>query len=184
MGFPKIWIIFLIALGIFYLSIITLAETQEQYTGRRISLDFRDADIRNVLKLIAEVADVNIVLGEEVRGRITIRLIDVTWEQAVEVILQSQSLAMVGIGNVIQIATLEKIRREKETELASKRAKERMEDLITEVIHLKYAIPKDMVPIIKSFLSERGSMSAYERTNTLIIRDIPENIEAIKELFR
>ena len=85
-----------------------------QYTGRKISLDFVDADIRNILTLIAEVSGLNIVVGDDVRGRVTIRLLEVPWDQALEVILQSQSLGMVRVGNVIRIAPLEKLRRESE----------------------------------------------------------------------
>jgi type IV pilus assembly protein PilQ len=183
MKFKKIWIAFLIGLSILYLSLSPLAQTSEQYIDRKISLDFKDADIRNILKLIAGVAGFNIVLGEEVKGRITMRLVNVSWNEALEVILQSQSLGMVGIGNVVQISSLERLKREEEALLASKRAKERMEDLRTEMIRLKYAKANDMVPVIKIFLSERGHVSADERTNTLIIKDRSENIEVIKNLF-
>jgi len=150
----------------------------------KISLDFKDADVRNILKLIAEVSGFNIVLGDDVKGRVTIKLVDVFWDQALEVILQSQSLGMVKIGNVIQIASLEKLRKEEEIRFASERAKEKLEDLRTEMIRLKYAKANDMVPVIKIFLSERGAVIADERTNTLVIRDIPKNIETIKNLFR
>ena len=155
-----------------------------QYTGRKISLDFVDADTRNILTLIAEVSGLNIVVGDDVRGRVTIRLLEVPWDQALEVILQSQSLGMVRVGNVIRIAPLEKLRRESEDELTSKRAQEKLGDLITEMIHLKYASARDMGPVVKNFLSERGTVSVDERTNTLIVRDISKNIEEIRKLFR
>jgi len=183
-GFRRIWISLLILICLLSSSSSLIAQPSRQFTGRKITLDFKDADIRNILRLIAEVSDLNIVIGNEVKGRVTIKLVEVPWEQALEVILQSQSLGMVRIGNVIRIAPIEKLRREEETRLASKRAKEKMEDLRTEMIHLKYAIASDMVPVVKNFLSERGTVSVNERTNTLIIRDIPENIEAIKDLFR
>lgn len=143
-----------------------------------------DADLRNILRLIAEISELNIVAGDDVKGRVTIRLVDVPWEQALGVILQSQSLGMVRVGNVIRIAPVERLRREEQDRLASERAKEKLEDLKTEMIHLKYAIAQDMIPVVKNFLSERGSVSADDRTNTLIIRDTPKNIEEIKDLFR
>lgn len=143
-----------------------------------------DADLRNILRLIAEISELNIVAGDDVKGRVTIRLVDVPWEQALEVILQSQSLGMVRVGNVIRIAPIERLRREEQDRLASERAKEKLEDLKTEMIHLKYAIAQDMIPVVKNFLSERGSVSADDRTNTLIIRDTSKNIEEIKDLFR
>ena len=147
-------------------------------------MDFVDADIRNILRLIAEVSGLNIVVGDDVRGGVTIRLLEVPWDQALEVILQSQLLGMVRVGNVIRIAPLERLRREREDELASQRGREKLADLRTEFIHVKYASARDMVPVVKHFLSVRGTARAHERTNTLIIRDISKNIEEIRELFR
>lgn len=184
MRFRGIWIPILILISILSSSSSLTAQPSRQYTGRKITLDFKDADIRNIFRLIAEVSDLNIVIGDEVKGRVTIKLVEVPWDQALEVILQSQSLGMVKIGNVIRIAPIEKLRKERETGLASKRAQEKMEDLRTEMIHLKYAIAGDMVPVVKNFLSERGTVNVDQRTNTLIIRDTSENIEAIKDLFR
>lgn len=160
------------------------AQPLKQYTGPKISLDFVGADIRNILTLIAEVSGSNIVVGKNVRGSMTIRLFEVPWDQALEVILQSQSLGMARVGNVIRIAPLEKLRREREDDLASKREREKLADLRTDLIHLKYASARDMVPVVKKFLGERGTVSADEGTNTIIIRDIPENIEGIRDLFR
>jgi type IV pilus assembly protein PilQ len=175
---------FLITISIFATNPNLLAQPSRQSHVRQISLDFKDADIVNVLKLIAEAAGLNVVVGDEVKGRITIRLVEVTWDQALEVILQSRSLGMVRVGNVVRIENLEKLRKEGEVQLISKRAHEKMEDLKTELIHLKYAIVRETVPLVKGFLSERGMVSADERTNTLVIRDISKNIETIKDLLR
>jgi type IV pilus assembly protein PilQ len=184
MNYRIFWITILIGISVLFSQLRFLAQPLAQYYGRRITLDFVDADLRNILKLIAEVSELNIVAGDDVKGMITIKLIDVHWDQALEVILQSQSLGMVRIGNVIRIAPLERLRREKEDELASKRAVEKIGDLRTEMIHLKYANARNMVPVVKQFLSEHGTVSADERTNTLIIRDISKNIEEIRDLFR
>ena len=154
------------------------------YTGRKISLDFVDADIRNILRFIAEVSELNIVAGDDVKGRVTIRLLEVPWDQALDLVLQSQPLGIIRVGNVIRIAPAERLRREEQDKLAAKRTKEKLEDLTTEMIHLKYAIAQDMVPVVKNFLSERGTVSADERTNILIIRDTSKNIEEIRDLFR
>lgn len=143
-----------------------------------------DTDIRNILNLIAEVSGLNIAVGNDVRGRVEIRLLEVPWEQALEVILQPQLLGMVRVGNVIRIASLERLRRERDDELASKRAQEKLGDLKTEIIHVRYAGARDMVPVVKNFLGERETVSADERTNTLIIRNISTNIEVIRDLFR
>ncbi len=178
------WITIIIGISVLFSQLRSPSQPLAQYGERRITLDFADADLRNILKLIAEVAELNIVAGNDVRGRITIKLVDVPWNQALEVILQSQSLGMVRIGNVIRIAPIERLRREREDEMASKRAMEKLGDLRTGMIHLKYANARDMVPLVKQFLSERGTVSADERTNTLIIRDISRNIEEIRDLFR
>ena len=178
MAFSKKWIATLILIFIFSPSLSSLAQSS------KISLDFKDADVRNILKLIAEVSELNIIIGDEVKGRMTIKLVDVSLDEAFEVILQSQSLGMVRNGNVIKVTSLQKLRKEEETQLALKRSKEKVEDLRTELVRLNYANAKNMIPVVKMFLSEHGSVIADERTNTLIIRDTPENIETIKGLFR
>ena len=182
--YPKIWVTLLTAIFILSLNPRASAQPSGDSSGRKISLDLANADVRNILKLIAEVAELNIVAGEDVKGRVTIRLVEVPLNQALEVILQSQSLGMVRVGNVIRIAPLEKLRRERQDELTLERAKEKLEDLRTEMIHLKYASALDMVPLVRQFLSDRGTVSADERTNTLIIRDTPKNIEEVRDLFR
>ena len=179
-----IWISPLMEISISSFNARSSAQPLRQYSGQKISLDFVDADLRNILKLIAEVSELNIVAGEDVRGRVTVRLIEVPWDQALDIVLQSQSLGMQRVGNVVRIAPAERLRKEEQDKLASKRTKEKLEDLKTEMIHLKYAIARDMVPVAKNFLSERGTVSVDERTNTLIIRDTSRNIEEIKNLFR
>jgi len=178
MALSKKWIIPLILISILSSSLGSLAQPS------KISLDFKDADVRNILKLIAEISELNMVIGDEVKGRMTIKVVDVSWDEALEVILQSQSLGIIRNGNVIRIGSLEKLRKEEETQLALKRSKEKVEDLKTEMIRLNYANAKDMISVVKMFLSERGSVIADVWTNTLIIRDAPENIETIKNLFR
>ena len=180
----KLLVLILLTLLLEVPASVIQAQPLRQYTGRKISLDFVDADIRNILRFIAEVSELNIVAGDDVKGRVTIRLVEVPLNQALEVILQSQSLGMVRVGNVIRIAPLEKLRRERQDELTLERAKEKLEDLRTEMIHLKYASALDMVPLVRQFLSDRGTVSADERTNTLIIRDTPKNIEEVRDLFR
>lgn len=154
------------------------------YTGRKLSLDFKDADIKNILRLIAEVSNLNIIAGDDVTGKLTMRLVDVPWDQALDVILQARSLGMTRVGNVIRVAPLDTLKREVQTELEAKRAKERLEDLVTELIPVNYATAKDIIPQTKGVLSDRGDVRADERTNTLIIKDIPRNIAGVKNLVK
>jgi type IV pilus assembly protein PilQ len=180
----RIWVALLAAISILSSTPILVAQPSGQYTGRKISLDFRDADIRNVLGFIADVAELNIVVGNDVKGRVTIRLVDVPWDQALEVILQSESLGVKRTGNVLWIAPEDRLRKEEEARLASKRTTEKLVDLETEMIRLKYADAREMASIVKNFLSDRGRVTVDVRTNTLIVRDVPKNIEEIKDLFR
>jgi len=115
-------------------SILDVLMAEKKYTGRKLSLDFKDADINNILRLIAEVSDLNIIAGEDVKGKLTIRLVDVPWDQALDIILHSNDLGKVRIGNVIRVAPIDKLKKEEEDVLAARRAKEKLEDLSTELI--------------------------------------------------
>jgi type IV pilus assembly protein PilQ len=154
------------------------------YTGRKISLDFKDADIKNILRLIAEVSNLNIIAGDEVTGKITMRLVDVPWDQALDVVLQSRSLGKTQVGNVVRIAPLDTLKREDQAELEAKRAKERLEDLVTELIPVNYGTAKEIAPQVKSVLSERGDVKVDERTNILIVKDIAKNVAGAKVLVK
>ena len=130
------------------------------------------------------MSNLNIIAGDEVTGKITMRLVDVPWDQALEIILQSKNLGMTRIGNVVRIAPLDALKREIQAELEAKRAKERLEDLVMELIPVNYATAKEIMPQVKSVLSERGDVKVDERTNTLIIKDIPKSIPAVKNLVK
>jgi type IV pilus assembly protein PilQ len=154
------------------------------YRGRKLSLDFKDADIKNILRLIAEVSNLNIITGDDVTGKITMRLVDVPWDQALDVILQARSLGMSRVGNVMRVVPLETLKREIQLELEAKRAKERLEDLVTELIPVNYASGEEIVPQVKSVLSDRGDVKVDKRTNILIIKDIARNISGVKSLVK
>jgi type IV pilus assembly protein PilQ len=157
---------------------------EKVYTGRRLSLDFKDADIKNILRLIAEVSNFNIITGDDVTGKITMRLVDVPWDQALDVILQARSLGMSKVGNVIRIAPLESLKKDIQAELEAKRTKEKLEDLVTDLIPVNYATAKEILPQIKSILSDRGDIKVDDRTNILIVKDIPRNIVLAKNLVK
>jgi type IV pilus assembly protein PilQ len=155
-----------------------------KYTGRRIDLDFKDADIHNILRLLAEVGGVNVVTSDDVGGSVTIRMRDVPWDQALDVILQAKSLGMERRGNLIRVAPQSVL--EKERELAIARQKQQMElaPLETRLVPVSYATAKDVQPRVKEVLSPRGSVAVDERTNVLIVRDIIDNLEDIEDLVR
>ena len=157
---------------------------QKIYRGRKLSLDFKDADIKNILRLIAEVSDLNIIVADGVTGKITMRLVDVPWDQALDLILISKNLGMARAGNVVRVAPLEALKKEVQTELEAKRAKEKLEDLVLELIPINYASGKEIMPQVKGVLSDRGDVKIDERTNTLIVKDIAKRISDIKNLVK
>jgi type IV pilus assembly protein PilQ len=154
------------------------------YTGRKISLDFKDADIKNILRLIAEVSNLNIIAGDDVSGKITMRLVDVPWDQALDVVLQARNLGMTRVGNVIRVAPQDSLKKELQSELEARRAKEKLEDLATELLPVNYASAKEIAPQVKSVLSDRGDVKVDERTNILIVKDIAGNVVLARDLVK
>src|SRR5690606_29127187 len=156
----------------------------KEYVGRRISLDFKDVDIRDVLRLIADVSDLNIIAGDEVTGNVTIRLVDVPWDQALDVILLTKGLGFVRVGNVLRIAPADVLKAEEEARLQERRAKEKLEDLVVKLQPVNYANVKEVSNLVKRLLTPRGSVDVDERTNTVIIKDIPSVIDEATALVK
>lgn len=152
--------------------------------SRRISLDFKDADIGNILRLMAEVSNLNIIAGEDVKGKVSLRLVDVPWEQAFDIILKTNGLGRTQEGNVVRIMPIMKIKQESEEAAASKKAKEKLEDLEVKLLSVNYAKASELEPQVKGMLSDRGTISVEPRTNTLIIKDTPANIKNAVDMVR
>ncbi len=159
-------------------------DEDKQYQGRRISLDFKDADIGNILRLIAEVSDLNVIAGQEVTGKVTIRLVDVPWDQALDVILLTKGLGFVRIGNILRIAPVDQLKSEREARLQERRSREKLEDLVVKLQPVNFAKAKDLEKLTKRLLSSRGSVNVDDRTNTLIIKDIPSVIHEATALVK
>lgn len=149
----------------------------KEYRGRRVSLDFKDVAIADVLRLIAEVSDLNIIAGDEVSGNVTIRLVDVPWDQALDVILMTKGLGFVRVGNVLRIAPADVIKAEEEVRLQERRNKEKLEDLEVKLLPVNYGTAKDLEQLVRRLLSARGTVNLDQRTNTLIIKDISSVID-------
>ena len=154
------------------------------YTGRRISLDFKDVEIDDVLRLIAEVSDLNIIAGDEVNGKVTIRLVDVPWDQALDVILLTRGLGFVRVGSVLRIAPSDMLKAEEEARLQERRAKEKLEDLVVKLQPVNYADVNEIEKMIKRLLTARGSVDVDERTNTVILKDIASVIDEATALIK
>jgi type IV pilus assembly protein PilQ len=159
-------------------------EGMPRYTGARLSLDFKDADIRNILRLIADVSDLNIVAGEDVQGTVTIKLNDVPWDQALDVILLSNNLGKTVEGNILRIVPLDRLNKERAAALADREAVDKLEPLRKGLIPVSYAEAKSLKDVILNAkaLSSRGSVEIDKRTNTLIIIDLERNIQEIRSI--
>ena len=154
------------------------------YTGRRIDLDLKDADIHNVLRLIGDVSRRNIVVADDVRGSVTIRLRNVPWDQALGVILQSKKLGMVEQGNMIRVAPLDQLQRERELEMERRKIAVRLAPIETRLIPVSYAGAPELADRVRVLLSSRGSLAIDERTNTIIARDVSAALDQVEELVR
>jgi type IV pilus assembly protein PilQ len=154
----------------------------EKYSGQKISLVFDDADIRRILQLIAEVSDLNIIASDDVKGTITLRLIDVPWDQALDLIMDIKGLGMVREGNVVRIMPQDQIRAAAETRLTAARTQEKLEDLVTEVISVSYTNLPNVAGPAKELLTERGKLTEDARNKKLIVKDIPAVVAEIRSL--
>ncbi len=175
---------------------------EPEYSGDRVTFNFQDVPIRSLLQLIAEVSELNIVVADSVQGNITIRLDNVPWDQALDVVLQAKGLDKRRQGNVVWIAPQQEIAsREKEMEDARIAIEERAE-LVTDYVPINFGNAEEIAKLLtteseqaqsggttgtannaRGFLSPRGSVSFDRRTNTLLVNDIPQKIQEIRELI-
>jgi len=160
-----------------------IGAADNKYSGEKTSLVFDNADVRDILRLIAEISDLNIIASDEVKGNVTLRLIDVPWDQALDLILDVTGLGMVQEGNVVRVLPKEKIRSMKEAELTAVRSQEKLEPLVTEVVTVSYADLGSVSDPIKNLLSDRGTVTPDARNKLLIITDVPSRIAKAKELI-
>ncbi len=161
----------------------SISDNGPKYTGKRISLNFKDADLKDVFRLFHEITGYNIVLDPAVAGTLTIVLENVPEDQALDIILKNNGLDKVFENNVIRIATTQKLASEAASRKALIEAKELEEEPITFTRSLSYAKAKDVAPIAKKIMSKRGDVIMDDRTNTLIITDLRDRQEAINRLI-
>jgi type IV pilus assembly protein PilQ len=155
-----------------------------KYSGRRISLDLQDADLINVLRLFADVANLNIILAPDVKGKVTVRMVNIPWDQAMDIILKMNGLGFALEDNVLRIASVAALTKQAEDETKAKEAKKKAEDLTTRMVAINYATAKSIEPTLKKSLSPRGETVVDERTNTIIITDIARNVNDVLALIK
>lgn len=143
-------------------------EAPKRKQDSKVTLDFRNAEIKNVLRILSLKSGVNIVAGPEVQGLVTIRLVEVPWEKALEVVLRTYGYVYEREGNVIRVTTRERVSQE---------------DLATEAFVLNYITAQEVQEAVQEMLSERGRLKSVNRTNTLIVTDVSANIYKIKQVI-
>lgn len=171
------------------------------YTGRAVTFNFQDVPVRTVLQLIAEESNLNVVASDTVQGNVTLRLINVPWDQAMEIVLRAKQLDKRRDGNVIWVAPQKEIAEFEKARADARIALEDREELVTEYIAINYGNAEEIAKLLtedsknsggagaaggvsnKGFLSPRGSVSFDNRTNTLLLIDIPKKIQEVRQLL-
>lgn len=157
---------------------------QSRFYGKKISIQFKDAEIADVITFIAEQSGANLLLSEEIKGKINLKLREIPWDQALVVVMRSKGLGYVRQGNIIRIATLETIR--KETDEAQKLvdSQRKLEKLMVKIVPLNYTPVADMKKQVEPLLTERGKVTEDTRSASLVIKDISDSIERAVRLIK
>jgi len=154
--------------------------TNQKFYGKRISVETDDADLRDVIKFISEEANVNLVLSSEVRGKISVKLKNVPWDQAVVTLLKANKLGYTRVGSVIRVAPLKEIKEEEDAALDRKQKGPQK----VRTIAVNYSKVEDVEKQVKSVLSQKGTVVADTRTSTVVVSDFDENISKVEQLIR
>ncbi|SVD19594.1 uncharacterized protein METZ01_LOCUS372448, partial [marine metagenome] len=172
----------------------SLFSETKQYQGQRLTLNFQDIETRAVLQLLAETSERNIVVSDTVQGNVTLRLRNVPWDQALDIVMTTKGLDMRENGNVIIVAPAEEIAARETADLEARQAITELEPLYSEFLQVNYAKAVDLAALIggdgsgsvasNSLLSERGSVGIDDRTNTLLVQDTAERLQDIRRLVR
>jgi type IV pilus assembly protein PilQ len=162
-------------------------ELTKEYKGERLTLNFQDIETRAVLQLLADTSGQNMVISDTVRGNVTLRLQNVPWDQALDIVMRTKGLDMRQEGNVILVAPAAEIAAREKELLAARKEVLELSPLRTEYLQVNYAKATDLAALIKkgtdnSLLSERGSVAIDERTNTLLLQDTSERLADIRRL--
>jgi type IV pilus assembly protein PilQ len=160
------------------------APQQARYRGKKVSFEFKDIDIQNLLRVIAEISKKNIVVADDVQGKVTIRLRNVPWDQALDLVLRTKSLGKEEIGNIVRVAPLKTLEEEAKLRQERKKSLVAQEELLVNLIPVNYATANEMSQRVKDVLSERGTVTVDTRTNVLIVKDVRANVEKARALVR
>jgi len=156
---------------------------ETHYVGRRISLDFQQADISNVLRLIAEVSGFNMVVGEGVKSKVTMKLVSVPWDQALDMILKMNGLGKIRQGNILWIDSLANITKQQTEEAQVRTSKIQSEELVDRVFYIRNLQAMEIMTALRQYLSPRGLMQMSQGSNAIIVRDTEAQVVVMKQLI-
>ena len=158
---------------------------EKKYIGQKLSLDFKDADIKNVFRLLAEVSGKNIVVTDDVNRKVTLRLVEVPWDQAMDLIITTNGLGKDEMGNVIRISTTARLETDRLQQKKTERAREDAEPLQTAYFNINYARVRDLESKVKTLLTKRPDVALVidERSNTMMVRDIKQSVDDVTALI-
>jgi type IV pilus assembly protein PilQ len=164
-----------------------LFDTNREYTGERLTLNFQDIEVRAVLQLLADTSGLNIVVSDNVTGNVTLRLQNVPWDQALDIVMTTKGLDMRRNGNVMIVAPAQDIAAREQQQLESMRALQQLEPIRSEFIQVNYARAADLADLIRAggqtaLLSERGSVTVDARTNTLLVSETAQRLGDIRRM--
>jgi type IV pilus assembly protein PilQ len=166
----------------------TLIAEKNQYTGEKLSLNFQSIEVRSVLQLLADFTDMNLVTSDSVGGSVTLRLNNVPWDQALEIILKSKGLDKRVSGNVLMVGPIAEIAAQEKLELEAKKQVKELSPLVSEFIEINYAKAADIATLLQSsdntLLSARGGVTIDERTNTLLVQETVEKLNEIRKIIQ
>jgi type IV pilus assembly protein PilQ len=157
---------------------------QPQFNGQKISLDFKDADIQNVLRVLADVSGLNIIATDDVQGKVTLHLSDVPWDQAFDLVLRTNRLEKTQEGNVVRVSSVKRLTEERDALKQANDSETQLEPPQVKYIRVNYARADEaLIEKAKGVLTDRGSVTFDDRTNTIIVRDIPRGIDDASALI-
>jgi type IV pilus assembly protein PilQ len=162
----------------------TLGATDKQYTGEPITLNLKDADIKDTLQRFSELTQLNIVLDPDVRGTVTVSLQEIPWDQALELILKINQLGYVLEGNVMRIASSQKLLAEEQARLAFTAAQDKNRPLRTVLQKISYGNVNEMAATARKVMSVRGDIFVDTRSNTLVIKELPDYLPTVLDLIK
>ncbi|HVY55783.1 MAG TPA: secretin and TonB N-terminal domain-containing protein, partial [Thermodesulfobacteriota bacterium] len=152
------------------------------YKGQLVSFDFKDADIRDVLRIISDISGLNMIISRNVTGTVTLKLTNVPWDQALDVILEDAGLGAFIDGNVLRVAPLATLQARQKAVKKAAETSEELEPLITKQVFVNYASAEELIPLVEPLLSDRGELRVDTRTNSILINDTGVRVARIEGL--